>query len=393
MDLRPRSHRRSRPRRLSKTGRRIVSVASAVALTAAALMATPAADAAGPSYGYGYVWADSPSTAIGASYTPSTSYQFNSTGRVNTITRTGTGAYSVRFPDFGPRGTALVTAYGGPSARPDDHCKIHRWSVIPPSPFQPNDRLDTVLQVRCFTRTGAPVDSQFTASYTYPEPGMSRAAYLLYDQPGGQPNPNHQYNATGAANEVFRSGVGQYHVRLPGLGLPRGTPRHLQVTAYGAHSDASAYCSGTALYTVQPDAEADVECFSSSGALVDSGFTLSYVETGDILFTPAGSRPMAYTSASCPPDPSGCGLSWPYDKNPSADITLSQLTPGQYAVQMPVSLFGGNVQVTNWFTGGSPSRVSCKVAFWNTFDGVRVNCFDRFGNPPESATFALSFVS
>jgi hypothetical protein len=390
MQMRPRSHRRTGPVR-RWTGRRVVPLASVAVLAAVSLVVGPTAHAAPVNgFGYGYVWANNPTSPIGQSYTPSSGYQFNSTGRVNGITRSGTGAYSVWFPDIGAVGTALVTAYG----QGDAHCKILRWIPLPPSPFRPNDLIDTSLQVRCFSRTGAPADSMFTASFVHPEPGMARSAFLLYDQPGGVVSTAHSYNATGATNVVSRTGAGTYHVRLPGLGLPRTAPRHLQVTAWGAHSDASAYCGVEAQFTVGADAEADVQCFASStGALVDSGFTLSYIETGDILFTPAGSRPTAYAGVGCSPNLGGCGASWPHDTNPSADITVSQIAPGQYAVGMPVGLGGGNVQVTNWFTGADGLRVSCKVAFWNTFDGVRVNCFDRFGGAPESATFGVSFVS
>jgi hypothetical protein len=44
---------------------------------------------------FGYVWANSPSSA---SYTPSTTYQYNSTFATNTITRLGAGTYRVRLP-------------------------------------------------------------------------------------------------------------------------------------------------------------------------------------------------------------------------------------------------------------------------------------------------------
>ena len=388
--MQTRSHRRHR---LSRTGRRVISIVSAVVLgpatlTTVALVIGPVANAAGPNNGFGYVWADSPSTQIGVPYTPSSLYQFNSANRVNTITRTGTGAYSVRFPDFGPRGTALVTAYGGPSTRPDDRCKIRRWSAIPGGPSSPDD---TVLEVRCFTRTGAAVDSLFTASYTFPAPGAARSAYLLYDQPGGPVNPNFSYNSTGAANRVTRIGTGRYTVRLPGLALPpppADVPQQVKVTAYGS---GSAYCSVENVDdSAGADTVAEVHCFSSGGSRVDSGFTLSSVETGDILFTPAGSRPMAYATPECQPDPLGCvegGRTFP------SGAFISKVGPGQYDLRVPLSLDGGNVQVGNWWTGRSAGRVTCKVAFWTSSSGVRVNCFDRFGNPPTvPTTFAVSFV-
>ena len=65
--------------------------------------------------------ADAPTAA---SYTPNLTYQFNSTGAVNTITRSGVGVYTVHFPGLdGNGGTALVTAYGGGN----ESCKVASW--------------------------------------------------------------------------------------------------------------------------------------------------------------------------------------------------------------------------------------------------------------------------
>src|SRR5690348_8928107 len=43
----------------------------------------------------GYLWTDRPSAA---SYTPNIRYQYNSAGRVNTISRLSVGTYDVHFP-------------------------------------------------------------------------------------------------------------------------------------------------------------------------------------------------------------------------------------------------------------------------------------------------------
>jgi hypothetical protein len=52
-----------------------------------------------------YLWADQQSSPIGTSNTPSTTYQFNSSGGLSTITRTDVGTYIVEIPG--------AVSYGG----------------------------------------------------------------------------------------------------------------------------------------------------------------------------------------------------------------------------------------------------------------------------------------
>src|SRR5205814_9006899 len=78
-----------------------------------------------PNQQYGYVWANDPSAA--ASYTPSTTFQYNSSGALNTVTRSGTGVYDVKFPGLvhlGAGGTVSVTAYGSGN----ETCKVFNWA-------------------------------------------------------------------------------------------------------------------------------------------------------------------------------------------------------------------------------------------------------------------------
>jgi hypothetical protein len=98
----------------------------------------------------GYVWANSPSVA---SYTPSTTYQYNSTGAINTITRSGVGAYAVRFPGLKTLGgVAQVTSYGGGNT----YCNVGSWFL---------SGTDTVVNVRCFAPNGTPADSMYTVLF------------------------------------------------------------------------------------------------------------------------------------------------------------------------------------------------------------------------------------
>ena len=97
----------------------------------------------------GYVWANEPASA---SYIPSSTFSFNSSGGAISITRSGVGTYNVRFSGLGSAatgGNVLVTAYGGVS----ETCKVVNWNAA---------GADFVVNVRCFSSTGASADSQYS---------------------------------------------------------------------------------------------------------------------------------------------------------------------------------------------------------------------------------------
>ncbi len=345
--------------------------------------------------GSAYVWSNNATSTIGVPYTPSLAYQYNSTGHDNSVTRLGTGWYSVRFPLLGPLGTALVTAHGGTS----DRCKISHWTGVP-GPYL--NTTDTVLYVRCYTRTGSPVNSRFTASYTHPDTGeVPRAAHLWNDQPSAPlnteytPSLTYQYNSEGDTNTITRVGTGAYLVRLGKLSTGVLIPRQLQVVAHGMPSaDPSAYCTmQSSPIDEPPDVLYHVGCFSAAGVGIDSSFVMTYIESGNHILTPVNSYPTAFAGVSCNHQYEVCSLSsnWQFDTNPFGSITLDVLNKGQYAVHLPLSLSGGNVAVTSYWANILVSG-RCVIAYWTSAAGVRVNCFDHFG-APAWATFTVSFVS
>jgi hypothetical protein len=99
-----------------------------------------------------YVWANLESAA---SYTPSLSYQYNSTGGTNTNARSGVGVYQVRLPGAGTvNGHVQVTAYGSGTTR----CKVENWlSTVGAK----------VVTVRCFDPAGAPADSRYVVDFVH----------------------------------------------------------------------------------------------------------------------------------------------------------------------------------------------------------------------------------
>jgi hypothetical protein len=103
----------------------------------------------------GYVWADN---ATSASYTPNTTYSFNSSGGPIAITRSGIGAYAVKFSGLGggssSGGNVQLTAYGSGSGS----CKVASWS---------SSGTDFIANVRCFNSTGSPVNTQYAISVVW----------------------------------------------------------------------------------------------------------------------------------------------------------------------------------------------------------------------------------
>ena len=105
-----------------------------------------------------FVWANEPSDP---SYTPQPAYSYNSTGGPITVTRTGTGDYSVRFAGLGGNGSAgghvQATAFGA-----SNHLARVRW-------WNSTDS-DLVAHIRCVDSSGASIDSRFTVLVTWPPP-------------------------------------------------------------------------------------------------------------------------------------------------------------------------------------------------------------------------------
>jgi hypothetical protein len=95
----------------------------------------------------GYVWANQSATAT---YTPSELYSFNSAGGLNTASWQSQGVYWVTWGGLSriagsTAETNLVTSYGAVT-----WCQVRSWG-------------SEITSVICFDRTGAPVNSLYTA--------------------------------------------------------------------------------------------------------------------------------------------------------------------------------------------------------------------------------------
>ncbi len=104
----------------------------------------------------GFAWANNPTAA---SYTPSTTYSFNSSGGPVSISRIGVGSYDVTFTDLGGQGRAggnvQVTGYGSSA----NDCKVRWWS---------SSGADFRARVQCFNPSGSAVDDRYTILINWP---------------------------------------------------------------------------------------------------------------------------------------------------------------------------------------------------------------------------------
>ncbi|WP_436501324.1 hypothetical protein [Actinokineospora sp. HUAS TT18] len=300
-----------------------------------------------------YAWNSSPSAALNTWYSLAGNYSFNSTGGTNHAKRNGTGWYTVWFPGVSALGsTVQVTAYG----TNDNYCTVEWWRT-------PNGVSGTDVDVRCFTRTGAPADSMFTISQTHR--GTGAGAYV-WANTVGTPSTAYQYNSTGGTNTVSTFGTGAYSVRLPGLG---GSGGHVEVTGYAADGK---WCKVGGWGPSGGAQNVTVYCFTAAGAPANAMFTLSYVEnTNVILGAPATQSGYGWVS-----DLGGLHGFYAYDTNPGANTTVQRWATGGYKVKFPVDLSRGLVHVTAYGAGNQ----RCKVAWWNPTDGVTVDCYRPDGS-------------
>lgn len=227
---------------------------------AAVLLAGASFGAAHAGTKVGWVWADQPASA---SYTPSASYSYNSSGGAIGITRSSAGTYAVTFSGLGSSllSNVLVSGY-----QTDGTCKVSGWGVGSAS-----------IGVLCFDKNGNAADSYFTLVYQARSGTFGSAskglAFLWADQASSAsytPSTSYQYNSTGGVNTMTRSGTGVYEAVIPGLDTVGGT---VQVTAYGS---GAGRCKVSGWGPNVDGQHIGVLCFDASGAPSDERFTLAF---------------------------------------------------------------------------------------------------------------------
>jgi hypothetical protein len=231
----------------------------------------------------GYVWAHNQSSA---SYTPGSTYSWNSTGGAISITHTpGSNSYAVSLGGQNlSGGTVEVTAYGSSNS----YCKVAGWG-------------GSSINVVCFTGSGAPTESQFDLIFSTKSPSPfdyranspnntwsfsyawayspSAASYTLSGsyQLGVvsccTDGAGYPFGPAQAPGTITRSSAGSYTVKFPGMATLSTGPSNVKVTGYGSGSDT---CKVVGWYTSGNDAFANVACFNSAGVRVDALYTITY---------------------------------------------------------------------------------------------------------------------
>lgn len=194
--------------------------------------------------------------------------QYNSAGPGNTVTHTGVGQWTVKFPGLsspGPiDGSLQATAVSPPTV--PARCKVLSWTSGAGGP---------VVKVNCYNPGGVLADSQFTLTYQYLRSlygGAIPPKYYgyLWNQPVGGPASTNYNSVLGASANTISPGTLAL-VTFPRLAV---LPDDIQVTAYGPSSDfcglnfAWAHISGDTVVR-------DVNCFTNAGAPSATGFLIS----------------------------------------------------------------------------------------------------------------------
>ncbi|HEX6273323.1 MAG TPA: hypothetical protein VFZ53_09790 [Polyangiaceae bacterium] len=190
-------------------------------------------------------------------------------------------------------------------------------------------------------------------------------------------SPTASYSSGGGTINVTNITTGQYRVDFPNLGSTVGG--HVQVMNRAA--DLSK-CKVSHWWSSGSTLQVFVNCFSWTGAPVNSVFAMNYVRRSDAPGPQAayvwGSEP---TTPSYPANPT---YSW---NSTGSGINIARTGTGAYSVQIVgQSLNDGTVEVTAY--GGSNSY--CKVGGWGG-GSVLVRCFDGTTGAPADSQFTMLY--
>jgi hypothetical protein len=215
-----------------------------------------------------YVWSNNPSPGIGTTYTPVSTFQFDSAGSPVTVTQIAIGAYDVNLP--GPvttGGSVKVSVYNNPAI----NCQVVDWIAEPPG---------QVAEVDCFDAEGSLTDSAFDLTFIAANNILGVAnlvsGYVWANNASAAsytPAMPYQYNSASMVDTVTRDAVGMYTVTLPGLNSVAATG-DVQVTPYGSTND---FCQVLSWGSSGSAMVVNVDCFNAAGGAADSEFNLQYV--------------------------------------------------------------------------------------------------------------------
>lgn len=224
-----------------------------------------------PSGSIAFLWADQPSIAVGSTYTPDSSYSYNSTGGTNTVRHESTGLYLAFLPGLKERGNVQVTAYGGGAAR----CEVADWT---------KHGSGSKVSVYCVDGSSAAADEYFSLSFTdgtteaAGPSATAHGAYAWANKPTKAnyvPTISRQFNSVSAPDDLTaqRFGgpvLGQYSLTVPNPSNLSFNTFLGMVTANGTSGE---YCNMAGINVLEGEIYMDVFCYGSEGILQDTMYS------------------------------------------------------------------------------------------------------------------------
>ncbi len=337
---------------------------------------------------HGWVWANNASSA---SYTPSTSYQWNSENETNTITRSGAGVYTVHFPELGASGISgngrggnvQVTAYD-----PGAYCKVQSWGAL---------GTDVSVNIRCFDYDGNAADSRFVALFhrnTFAgfadEHGTAGYAWSQGTSYSSQTTMSSTYswNVADESNQVDQSGTGNYSVQFPGVDEYNAS---VLVTSYGYGNER---CQVRNWYFTTGGMNVNVYCTTPGGSPTNSRFSIALTGQGVPGRLAEADNAGAYAWANNPTSASYTPSTWYQGNDMGGDVTIDRSGEGDYLVDIPhpgFSITSDAVLVTAYGATGH----QCLVDYWargGSQTSTNIHCYDETGSPVDTR-FTLAYLT
>ncbi|MFI6066870.1 hypothetical protein ACIA47_16665 [Micromonospora sp. NPDC051227] len=271
------------------------------------------------------------------------------------------GRFQVRFPQIGAssRGVPHVT----PVNRTGHYCEVVRW-------FQSG--ADEIVDVQCHKPGGTRDDTPFTVLWTTSSgvlPAGTAHAYVQWSSG----LVVQSYNSTGVVNTVGPLGVGQYLVRLPGVGLAGLLAGNVQVTAVQPNAGPRR-CKVNSWSAVGTGVQVYVFCYDQAGAFINTDFVLSYHRRRPVIGSLGPPSYFGYL---------GTAVGGPTNDNSVLGVganTVAPLAPaGRYLATFPqVGLKETHAQVVAQGTGSNYCHLTQPWTYTTNAD-VDVICFDNAG--------------
>lgn len=349
----------------------------------------------------GWVRLDNPSPTLMTAHTPPLAYQYNTSGLTNTVMRTGTGTYRVRFPNVltfswgttvGQRGNVQITSRG----LYGEWCNVSSWR---------NYIYTVEVNVNCFDKTGMPANTKFEILYLNNRHWSQLCAYLTTSDPTASvetPSLNLSLVSRRIPATVTRTATGCYSVvlrEMKSLGsfsfaTPYFESGTTQVTAFGTGSE---YCKVSTWYHLGDYRTVVVKCFDKSGAPADSRFSMAHA-SGELLAWPHMAYLWMHDANSAIGTWVATASKYQYNTrfptfSTATAITSRRTATGKYDVLIPGQSASDKTAALVTARGTGSER--CNIINWFAVTGgtlAQVTCFNSMGGLT-NAQFTMSYMT